>query len=346
MNVLILSWRNFALIALAGLVAGCSSPTLRSSMPGAPESNATYRRFFVPRVAQPQRGRSWMSPAAKANNLLYVANESGTVPIFTWPGLKPVGVLTGFEEPSALCIDNAQDVFVVDYVAKEIYEYAHGGTAPIQILADPSGFPNACAVDRVTGNLAVTNEYGLSGFSTPGDLEVYPKASGTPAEYSDPNIWAYWWPAYDNRGNLFFNGYNSSFTTLYTDKIRKGRDSIKHITLNQTIGFPGGLLWDGQYLLCEDATVNVIYQFAISGTRGTMVGSTNLGGASTVIQIWVTGRNRANPLGTTVVGADVGADAVEVWPYPAGASSPSKTLTETEGIAAPLGVAVSLKRSR
>ena len=84
----------------------------------------------------------------------------------------------------------------------------------------------------------------------------------------------------------------------------------------------------------------------ISGTRGTMVGSTNLGGASTVIQIWVTGRNRANPLGTTVVGADVGADAVEVWPYPAGASSPSKTLTETEGIAAPLGVAVSLKRSR
>jgi hypothetical protein len=281
-----------------------------------------------------------MSHAAKASDLLYVSNLSGTVSVFSWPGLKVVGSLTDFQEPSGLCIDKAQDVYIVDFNAKAIYEYVHGGTAPIQTLPDPGGNPSACSVDAGTGNLAVTNQIGNT--ETPGNLEIYPKATGTPTEYTDPDIFAYWWPAYDNKGNLFFNGFNSGYSELYTAEIRKGSESSKSITLNQAFGFPGGLLWDRKYLACVDSTTNVIYQFSISGQKGTKVGSTTLGGATDIFQFWIVGKNRMHPEGQTVIGADADASALEVWPYPVGGSSPTKMTTQTLDF--PEGAAVSLRK--
>jgi DNA-binding beta-propeller fold protein YncE len=281
-----------------------------------------------------------MSQSAKASDLLYVSNSTGTVSVFTWPGLNLVGSLTDFQEPAALCVDKTQDVYVVDFSAQAIYEYAHGGTTPIQTLADPGGNPNACSVDPVTGNLAVTNQIGYTESS--GNLEIYPQATGTPDEYTDPAIFAYWWPAYDDKGNLFFNGFNSGYSQLYNAEMRKGSKKVKGIALNQTFGFPGGLLWDRKYLACVDSTTNVIYQFSITGKYGTEIGSTALGGATSIFQFWIVGKNRAHPEGQTVIGADADASALEVWPYPAGGSSPTKITTQS--IDFPEGAAVSFKK--
>jgi hypothetical protein len=282
-----------------------------------------------------------MSPDAKTRDLLYVANSNGTVSVFSWPKLKQVGLLTGFEFPYPMCVDKAQDVYVTDSDANEIYEYAHGGTAPLKTLPDPGGDPDACSVDPTTGNLAVTN---LLKGSSAGNLEIYAGGTGTPTAYTDPNIFAYWFPAYDNKGNLFFNGFDPSFGTVYTDELQKGHNSLKSITLNQQIDFPGGLLWDGKYLAYGDLTANIIYQFKMSGSTGTVVGSTSLGGATDVYQFWVTGQNRAHPEGATLVGADANANsntgAAEVWPYPAGGSTPTKEVTQS--LYAPQGAVVSM----
>ena len=342
MNLLTSSWRYLALTVLAAAINGCGSTSQNSIVPGLPESSVSYQYRIRPQMLYPHSGHSWMSPTARATDLLYVSNVfSGTVSVFSWPGLNVVGSLKGFQEPSGLCIDKAQDVYIVDFSAEEIYEYAHGGNAPLRSLADPGGSPNACSVDRVTGNLAVANQYGGYPSESAGNLEVYPGASGSPREYTDLDIFAYWWPAYDNKGDLFFDGFNSSFSAFYTAEIRKGSTSPKSITLNQTFGFPGSLLWDGKYLLCVDSTVNVIYQFAISGKKGIEVGSTKLGGATSILQFWVTGKNGKHREGQTVVGADTGASAVEVWPYPAGGSSPTKMTTQS--IDDPEGAAVSLR---
>jgi outer membrane protein assembly factor BamB len=344
MRTLPLSRLTMPYAALFVMMAGCNNSGLQPAASGVPESNASYRLLPTERVTHSNSQRSWMSPAARALDLLYVANlGNGTVSIFSWPKLKLVGMLTGFNQPGPMCVDKASDIYITDFPTNEIYEFAHGSTVPLQTLADPGGGPEACSVDLKTGNLAVTN---LLKGSSAGNLEIYPGGTGTPTAVTDPNIYAYWWPAYDGHGNLFFNGFDQSFGTLYTDELLKGGKLLRSITLNQQIGFPSGLLWDGKYLACEDATVNVIYQFAVSGSTGTVVGSTNLGGATSVFQFWVTGRSRAHPEGTTVVGADANANnntgAAEIWHYPAGGSAPTKEVTQ--GLDAPDGAVVSPKR--
>ena len=82
-----------------------------------------------------------MSPAA-AGPLLYVSDIGAEdVDVFSYPGGKQVGKLTGFSEPAGLCTDRKGDVFVVDSGSDRILEYAHGGTSPIATLraGRPSG---------------------------------------------------------------------------------------------------------------------------------------------------------------------------------------------------------------
>ncbi len=73
-----------------------------------------------------------------------------------------------------------------------------------------------------------------------------------------------------------------------------------------------------------------IYQFAISGKRGTEVGFATLHRAHNVEQFWIQGKK--------VVGPDNGYADVGFWPYPTG-GPPTKTIT---GLYSPFGAVVSL----
>jgi hypothetical protein len=73
----------------------------------------------------------------------------------------------------------------------------------------------------------------------------------------------------------------------------------------------------------------VIYQFTISQSYGTKVGSTPLTGSSDVNQFWKQGK--------TVVGPDEVTSDVYFFNYPAG-GSPTKTIT---GLRFPTGATVS-----
>jgi hypothetical protein len=96
----------------------------------------------------------------------------------------------------------SRDVFVVGF--DFIYEYAHGGTAPINTLGSTSyfyGFSGGCSVNPNTGDLAVAVS------SVNGGLAVFKGAQGAPTIYTDPDFATLWSCGYDASGNLFASGF-------------------------------------------------------------------------------------------------------------------------------------------
>ncbi len=276
------------------------------------------------------RSRSWMAPDAKKHDLLYVSDSfpygSNDVYVYSYPKGELKGKLTGFNEPSGQCVDKAGNVFIANFGTSQILEYAHGGTSPIRTLTDSSYYPLGCSVDPTTGSLAVTNRLSMS--FTAGDVAIYTNASGTPTSYTAPNFYYYEFCGYDNHGNLYIDGTTKGSALEYAE-LTSGGSSFSALNLNQSIGFPGGVQWDGAHLAIGDQSAAVIYQFAISGSAGTKVGSTPLTGSKDVVQFWIQGKR--------VIGPDAGLADVAFYKYPAG-GSPIKTIS---GLGEPVGATVS-----
>ncbi|MGB8909606.1 MAG: hypothetical protein WCC84_12755, partial [Candidatus Cybelea sp.] len=164
-------------------------------------------------------------------------------------------------------------VWIPDPGNGTVVEYAHGGTQPLRALKGVLG--NACAVDPTTGDLAVAE-----GFD--GALYVFKGARGKPAVYDTETITRFNYCGYDDKGNLFADGGNGGKGYEFVlSELPKGSKNLKIITLNQFISQPGGIAWDGKHLAIGDSAKPVIYEFAVSGARGTRVGTTSLGTPAT-----------------------------------------------------------------
>ena len=67
------------------------------------------------------------------------------------------------------------NVFVANTNADDVLEYPHGGTKPSETLQDlPNYYPSSCAVDPVSGDLAVTNQ----AISGTGNVVIFRHATG------------------------------------------------------------------------------------------------------------------------------------------------------------------------
>ncbi len=274
------------------------------------------------------QGLSAASAGARASGaLLYISDTvSNSVYVYSYPQGKLKNTLYNFTEPAGECVDAAGNVFIANTGKFNILEYAHGGTTPIATLRDPAWFPVGCSVDPVTGDLAVT-DFPISSGSQ-GDVAIYRHAKGKPHRYTDAAITDMLLCSYDGSGNLFADGLTAGSAFAFAE-LRAGGKKLTNVTLDQTIVAAGGVGWDGKYVAVGDQSTNTIYQFSISGTKGKMVGSTQLGGASQVFQFWIDG--------SKVIGPDSGAGDAGIWSYPAG-GNPVKTI---KGLYAPLGAVVS-----
>jgi hypothetical protein len=237
----------------------------------------------VPEVRLDRRG-SWMSPQAKHTDLLYASEDtSGEVNVYSYktPNAKGLlGQLTGFNIPGGLCSDSSGNVYITDFAGDDVVEYAKGGTKPIKRLKIP-GDPAGCSVDAVTGNLAVSTYAHTYHKTDCGAVFVFPKAKSPPTLYTYSKFCNYWYPGYDNSGNLYVQGWSKKFVTGLAE-LPKGKSDLRGLTLKGfTIGFPGTVIWVGTTLALTDqaykgGATTAVYYVTVSGTTATLTSKTIL----------------------------------------------------------------------
>lgn len=284
-------------------------------------------------ILRPDRGASWMSAQAAASTaLLYLSDgNSNDVYIYSWPNLTLVGTLTGFNLPQGMCVDKAGNVWITSTLASQIFEYAHGGTTPINTLDDPGEYPLGCWVNPRNGDLAVSNISTTN--SGPGSIAIYKGATGSPAIYSDPHFKRVFFLAYDSYGNLFVDGYNSSQVFQMAKFKRK---VFTPITISGAkINFPGGVFTKGLKLSVGDQSGShgnsIVYQITDTGT---VTGTTQLLNTLDCIQYYIYGKTSTQKI---ISPNAVSPTDDNIYKYPAG-GNPIKTIS---GLSLPIGSAVS-----
>jgi hypothetical protein len=319
--------RDALSVGVAAMLAGCGGSQPPLGAPGAmPQSSQI--------TTQAARGESWMLPEAVTQNLLYISNVR-TVTVYSYPKGKLKGTLKHFYIATGECVDKKGDVFIVDDGYGRVFMYGHGGTKRVRTLV-ATGNPVGCSIDPTTGNLAVTT----LGHGSNGSIEIFKNAGGNPTPYQDSAFQQMYFCGYDDKGNLFVDGVHSPGGTgdFVFAELPKGSSIFTNIVLNQYIGFPGGVQWDGKHVAIGDQTTN-IYEFAINGSTGTIAGTTQMGsGAQYVKQFWIQGRTVIAPNVYAASGSDV-----FFYKYPGGGDA---TKTITKGITDAQGSTVSLAPNR
>lgn len=320
-----------AAAAVAMASAGCGQTTGLSGPTGVANASGYVA---PPRVAlRPPRvtlsaveGRSWMSPAAKKSDLLYLDDETGDAYVYSYPKGQLMGTLTGLGEPQGECVDKKGDVFFTTFASQEIIEYAHGGTSPINTLSNPGQYMEGCSVDKTTGNLAVI-DFEPSAGGGGGSVAIFAKATGSPTVVTDSNLYLGYQIGYDNKGDIFVDGVDSSRNFEFAE-LPKGSSSFTEITLaSVSIATPGGVQWDGKYVTVGDAKNGNIYQ--TDGAGGKIEGTTSLNDSDGIFQYFIAGKK--------VIGPNVYSANAGIWKYPKG-GNPTMTIT---GISDPFGAAIS-----
>ena len=313
----------------AASLAGCGGAQPLISAPAATTQTSAF-------ASDAARAKSWMLPEAKREDLLYAGASAGSahdIYIFSYPKGKLVGTIN---EPSAeylqgFCSNGKGDIFVTtlsnDYYGGAIYEYAHGATQPSETLYEPGVWPWGCGVDATTGNLAVAS---INLESLASWVEVYQKAKGQPQDYYDEQIINYTFCSYDDKGNLFVDGTGSGSNVEFGE-LPKGGSSLMNVNLSKDINCCGQVQWDGHHITIDDEQAGAIYRLKVSGSTGTIVGTTRLkqwAGGDT--QSWIQNNMVIQPDGN-------GATEIGVWRYPQG-GNPTTSITVP---AAVFGVTVS-----
>ena len=326
-------------IGAIALLAACGGSQPPVGSPGAmPQSRAI--------ATQTERSGSWMLPEAKGDKLLYASDiRHNVVVAYTYPEGKQVGKLSGFPaSPGGLCTDSLGNVFVTtqgngqSFSSSYVYEYAHGGSAPISMLNDP-GFAKGCAIDPVTGDLAVTNNYAGTGDPN-GNVAIYQSASGSPITYSDPNGGVLVWCTYDENGNLFANGN-------VLDELVAGSNGLNQVKI-RGIGDTGSIQWNrGRLIIAAEGPggPETLYKVKVERGVGKIEGTITLSSirdkrANGQVQYWIEG---ARVIGPGL--ADGGNILLQVWKFPQG-GFPVRTIHPHNLIRTFQGVTVSVAPSR
>ena len=234
---------------------------------------------------------------SKRPSLLYISNwGTGDVTVYTYlngSGLLLVGTLTGFSLPAGMCTDNMGNVWIVDANTRRLYEYAHGGTKPIETIQPHSGYPYSCSVDPTTGNLAVASSHPNGKYQAYSVVDVYPKGSKTGKPYSTPHGFKVVdFVAYDGASNLYADATPCFRDNCYYDKngppglyeLSNGGTQFGRLTLRgATLYQPAAINWVSPTLLLGDRNfqntgTSGAYKVFVSGAKATVVGTLQFNG--------------------------------------------------------------------
>lgn len=243
-----------------------------------------------------------------SQDLLYVVQYQSTVDILSYPGGQLVEQITDQGDARQLCADQNGNVFIPDYAAEDILEYAHGGTTPIATFLDNGYHPQGCSVDPVSGRLAVASPI-ADATLTAGDVAIFKPGREKPIKrFTNPRMYEPNGCAYDDAGNLYIFGYGYSNVTY--GLLPPGGYYIKQLHLKPAVSDPGQMQWDGKYLAVLDQYYGTLVRYSLNHNVGTKVGQTNLKTAGHVGDFWIQGSDVVAPEYRTL---DIG-----IWKYPKG----------------------------
>lgn len=267
------------------------------------------------------------SAAHFGRSLLYVSDAgSDDVQFFVYPHLKHVATLTGFGAVRGLCTDRSGNIFVADAKNSQVVMYKHGAKTPNRILYDQEYAPNGCAVDPMSGRIAVTLTSLTSG---QGVLATFARGDKRPVYHGLANIYTPAYCAFDDKGNLYADGTDQQGHFALSE-LPATYFNFSNVTVNETIAVAGAVQWDGKYLAVGDQGTgagSTVYRFSIASFTGTNEGTVTLGGSSDVTQFVI--------IKHRIIGPNAGTSpSVLWWEYPQG-GSPLRTLT---GFSDPVGV--------
>ncbi|HEY1654052.1 MAG TPA: hypothetical protein VGF86_02935, partial [Candidatus Tumulicola sp.] len=270
-------------------------------------------------------------------SLLYVSNlGTNDVTVYTYRnggGLLLVGTLTGFSYPTGMCTDKVGNVWVPDAGSGAVYEFAHGGTSPIDTIRQTGNSrPYDCSVDLSTGKLAVANQSG--GQFPNGNVKIYAKGSHSGVKYEAPHDAQVDFLAYDDKSDLFVDGTQATYGAgLY--ELPRGHHQFTTLTLSGgQLYSPGAIQWLNPTLLVGDAGQQgqgspVADKIFVYGTTATILGVVSFANTQDTYGFWRRGKR--------IIVPDHLGNAVEMYALSNGA--PISTLTT--GISLPFGAVVS-----
>lgn len=324
----------FVLTICVPAAAGLAACGATQQLP--PAGNAALRSLPAGHL-RPQH-RSWMAAGQSRNDLLYVSNGNGEVTIYRYWQHTLVGVLTDFTQPNGECVDTKSHVYITDYAAKQILEFAHGGTKPIKKFDDSPDSPYTCSVDPTNGNLAVAND---DGTSSQGNIAIW-NATGERTTYTDSKPYNFIGCAYDGNGNLLVTSSSNFSVPAQFSWLPEGGAKLIDVSV------PGpspswrwyvtGIQWDGKFFAVDDYYV---YRVALLHGQAYYVGSTSLTDAT--YAPYAIYNKAPGSQGTEMVGGvytDSNTSFVYYWYYPAGGDP---YYSFSHGLDHPFGVAISLK---
>jgi len=241
----------------------------------------------------------------------YIFNEYGAG-IFDYPKSdSQIGTLTGAggQGCTNVLYGYGKKIFwdVVSETAITEYKVLD---KPIKTLSESVGLPTSCAMNT-GGDLAVGILYGAYG----GAVDIFKNASGSGTVITTP-LDEEFFDGYDNKGNLFADGFNSSGLFALVE-LPKGSSTFRTITTSNTVEFPGSVQWDGKYLTVFDQAANAMYRYTVSGATATLQGTVSFT-STDCAQTWI--------VQGLLYCADAGNNDAEVFKYPAG-GSPTAVLT-------------------
>jgi hypothetical protein len=256
----------------AAMLAGCGGSQPPIGAPGAMRQTSSI-------ATHADRGKSWMLPEAKSEDLLYVSNVSNVV-IFSYPAGKVVGELKGFSSNARLCVDSKGDVFATNFDPPALFEYAHGGSKRIATIKLP--FHNGvsdCAFDPTTGNMAISD------FSN--DVRVFAPGKTKPKSITDPSMFFSQSCVYDSKGDLFVSGLADASGNPLLTELPKGSRKFVNIQVSAVFNGESDMHWDGTYIDLGTPNSKALLQFSISGSSGAVAGKVLLKGASEVVGFFI-----------------------------------------------------------
>jgi hypothetical protein len=147
------------------------------------------------------------------------------------------------------------------------------------------------------------------------DLLIWTNATGSYATTTTPCL--NFFVGYDASGDAFVDGESGCFAEL-----KKGSTTWTSLTTSPSIGFPGGVQWDGTYITVNDQLAAGIYRFTCTGTSCTNAGTVPLTGSGDCDDPWIKG--------AVVACGDIVPADLKLYHYPAG-GSPYATITGQDG---------------